>query len=235
MTQNTQINLILQGEEFAVEKDLLLEIPYFNSLLKGDFKIEMIDSKIVVKEIKKVHLVIILKALQKLNGLQNNFFYLYSGLKKEEDILSLFETVDFLGLDPPKDEMNIDEISEKIRIKNGYFEEDEEYKHRKTGRITAASLGWAIFKQMFDVNDLKFRNQLYQITLFVVSHPRTYKQRFRFHFHEIVKNCGVLSEKQWKTIDKWEFDDCAGDESLSDHSYEHFYGDSDGYSSYGSD
>jgi hypothetical protein len=40
MTQNTQINLILQGEEFAIEKDLLLEIPYFNSLLKGDFKID---------------------------------------------------------------------------------------------------------------------------------------------------------------------------------------------------
>jgi hypothetical protein len=56
------------------------------------------------------------------------FFFLYSGLKKEEDILSLFETVDFL-------------------------------KNWKNN----CCLGWAIFKQMFDVNDLKFRNQLYVI------------------------------------------------------------------------
>jgi hypothetical protein len=45
--------LILHVEEFAVEKDLLLEIPYFNSLLKGDFKIEMKDSKSLSIKSKK--------------------------------------------------------------------------------------------------------------------------------------------------------------------------------------
>eukprot|EP01080_Neovahlkampfia_damariscottae_P002920 gene2920-4759_t len=235
MNEDT-VNLILKDEEeILAQKSLLLKIPYFNSLLKENFKIEKVDSKIIVN-IPKIYLLVILKFLEK-----QDFFYLYSNLSLKEDILNLLETFDFLGLELPEINMNITEISELIKVKSYDIDELEEYKQRKVGRSMAALLGIGLFKQMYDMNDLKERNKFYECTLFIVSHPRTYKKRFKFHFHKIAKNCGVLSKKQWDSIDKWIFDEYSdGSESLSDHEYHYSrycdYGsDYDGYASYGSD
>ena len=77
------------------------------------------------------------------------------------------------------------------------------------------------------------RSKLYNLVLFVVSHPRTFGRRLRHHTWMLAKEKITFTQKQMVELESW-IERCEG-ESDSSKSDETASATSDGYCSYDSD
>jgi hypothetical protein len=197
------------GAKITLSQGTVKKIPYLNTLLLGSFArlAYTSDAETILPEcIKNDYLEPIVSYVE-----TDDEIYLVSKLRKHDNLGTLVELLDFLGISTLqiysldiiaqnlKDD--IQDYTEKIARKVYEFHKAG---GRKVARTAAANFCIGLHLEKFNMSEPTVRQKIYNLSLFVQSHSRTFKERCRLHLWKLMQErCSWFTAKQWKSFEPW--------------------------------
>lgn len=197
------------GAKITLSHETVRKIPYLNTLLLGSFARLTCTSEGET----------ILPDCIKINYLEpaiayvetNDSIYLVSKLRKEDNLEQLIELLDFLGISPPQIDCldvidhdlkdDIQDYTEKVARR---VYETHKAGGRRTARNAAANFCIGLILGKFSTSEQTIRQKIYNLSLFIQSHSRTFKERCRVHLCKLIRErCSWFTAKQLKTFEPW--------------------------------
>jgi len=228
------------GETVSITKNQLQCIPYLETLMSNendnkfatvcdDHGIYMLDAPIEYKYLRPI-----------LDSLPYTPMLLFGKLPKRESVFKMLELYDFLCIEcdvPSLEDKSTHDIITDVKSchnqRHGGIH--EHIADRSSARNTAASFVVALTKNKYSMRDHRIANKAYQLILFILSHPRTFRSRFRFHTANVIDRYCHFSPNQDRNLNGWKStalnidSDCQSDED-SDGSWDDGrWGDYDDY------
>jgi hypothetical protein len=197
------------GAKINLSLGTVEKIPYLNTLLLGSFARLACtsDAETILPDCIKInYLAPIVSYVE-----TDDEIFLVSKLRKHDNLGKLVELLDFLGISIPqiysldiiaqnlKDD--IQDYTEKVARKTYEFHKAG---GRKVARTAAANFCIGLHLEKYNVSEPTVRKKLYNLSLFIQSHSRTFKERCRLHLWKLVQErCSWFTAKQWKSFEPW--------------------------------
>jgi hypothetical protein len=213
------------GFKITLLQASIQKVPYLDTLLFGSFaRLSCTSDQVTILPdcIQINYLEPIIKFVE-----TDDPLYLLSKLRKQDSLEKLLESLDFLGLSIPQVSLEVIDHNLKHNYSAG---------GRRIGRNAAVNFCIGLFLGHFSITELKVRQKIYNLSLFIQSHSRTFKERCRLHLWKLMQErCGWFTAKQWASFAPWvhlvdpanDTTDISDSETETDYSAEDKYFDSD--------
>lgn len=183
--------MIIRGEKFELNENILKELPYFETLLSGRFSSTAKNGEGIVKteEFDPVLFKVILEYLK-----DKKIYKLFGLLPKECWIIELLEMFRFLALTPPI-ETEIEKIKEQLLVPLCSTQND------------LVKFGFSLFYARNQINwktDRKFRNNIFKriMDVFNSDNDDAFQPRAKFHLKMLAMYCVTFAHYQFHQIRK---------------------------------
>lgn len=197
------------GAKITLSHETVQKIPYLNTLLLGSFARLACtsDGETILPDCIKINY--LEPAISYVET--DDSIYLVSKLRKQDNLEQLVELLDFLGISPPQIDSldviahnlkdDIQDYTEKIARR---VYETHKARGRRTARNAAANFCIGLLLGKFSTSEPTVRQKIYNLSLFIQSHSRTFKERCRLHLWNLIRErCSWITAKQWKTFEPW--------------------------------
>ena len=183
--------MIIRGEKFELNENILKELPYFGTLLSGRLSSAAKNGEGIVKteEFDPVLFKVILEYLK-----DKKIYKLFGSLPKECWIIELLETFRFLALTPPI-ETDLEKIKEQLLEPLCSTQND------------LVKFGFSLFYARNQINwktDRKYRNNIFKriTAIFNSDDDEAFQPRAKFHLKMLSMNCVTFAHYQFDQIRK---------------------------------